>query len=90
MFKVIANVRTVQAFVGEEKAVNSYKEALLKTYKYGIKGGVAKGLGMGSLHCVLFFSWALLVWYTSIVVHKGTANGGESFTTMLNVVIAGL
>lgn len=90
MFKVIANVRTVQAFVGEEKAVNSYKEALLKTYKYGIKGGVAKGLGLGSLHCVLFFSWALLVWYTSIVVHKGTANGGESFTTMLNVVIAGL
>ncbi|CAO2838015.1 unnamed protein product [Amaranthus hypochondriacus] len=88
--EVIANVRTVQAFVGEEKAVNSYKEALLKTYKYGIKGGVAKGLGLGSLHCVLFFSWALLVWYTSIVVHKGTANGGESFTTMLNVVIAGL
>uniref|UniRef100_A0A803L624 Uncharacterized protein n=2 Tax=Chenopodium quinoa TaxID=63459 RepID=A0A803L624_CHEQI len=88
--EVIANVRTVQAFVGEEKAVSSYKEALLNTYKYGKKGGVAKGLGMGALHCVLFLSWALLVWYTSIVVHKGTANGGESFTTMLNVVIAGL
>ncbi|XP_048500756.2 ABC transporter B family member 2 [Beta vulgaris subsp. vulgaris] len=45
---------------------------------------------MGSLHSVLFLSWALLVWYTSVIVHKGTANGGESFTTMLNVVIAGL
>ncbi|XP_021852346.1 ABC transporter B family member 2 isoform X1 [Spinacia oleracea] len=88
--EVIANVRTVQAFVGEEKAVKSYKLALLNTYKYGKKGGIAKGLGMGALHCVLFLSWALLVWYTSIVVHKGTANGGESFTTMLNVVIAGL
>ena len=29
-------------------------------------------------------------WYTSVVVHKNIANGGESFTTMLNVVIAGL
>ncbi|CAO2819633.1 unnamed protein product [Amaranthus hypochondriacus] len=88
--EVIANVRTVQAFVGEEKAVNTYREALLGVYKYGKKGGVAKGLGMGSLHSILFLSWALLVWYTSVVVHKGTANGGESFTTMLNVVIAGL
>ena len=70
--------------------MNTYREALLGVYKYGKKGGVAKGLGMGSLHSVLFLSWALLVWYTSVVVHKGTANGGESFTTMLNVVIAGL
>lgn len=88
--EVIANVRTVQAFAGEEKAVNSYKTALLKTYTYGRKAGLAKGLGLGTLHCVLFLSWALLVWFTSIVVHKNIANGGDSFTTMLNVVIAGL
>lgn len=88
--EVIGNVRTVQAFVGEEKAVRSYRNALVKTYKYGKKGGLAKGLGLGSLHCVLFLSWSLLVWFTSVVVHKGIANGGESFTTMLNVVIAGL
>lgn len=88
--QVIANVRTVQAFVGEEKSVQSYRKALEKTYEYGKKGGLAKGLGLGSMHCVLFLSWALLVWFTSVVVHKHIANGGESFTTMLNVVIAGL
>ncbi|XP_077237647.1 ABC transporter B family member 2-like [Tasmannia lanceolata] len=88
--EVIANVRTVQAFVGEEKAVKSYMNALEKTYEYGKKGGLAKGVGLGSMHCVLFCSWALLVWFTSIVVHKGISNGGDSFTTMLNVVIAGL
>lgn len=87
---MIGNVRTVQAFVGEEKAVKLYRDSLLDTYKYGRKAGLAKGLGLGTLHCVLFLSWALLVWYTSIVVHKNIANGGESFTTMLNVVIAGL
>ncbi|KAF5938716.1 hypothetical protein HYC85_022975 [Camellia sinensis] len=88
--EVIGNVRTVQAFAGEEKAVRSYRAALLDTYKYGRKAGLAKGLGLGTLHCVLFLSWSLLVWYTSIVVHKNIANGGDSFTTMLNVVISGL
>ncbi|TMW99501.1 hypothetical protein EJD97_002445 [Solanum chilense] len=88
--EVVANIRTVQAFTGEENAVKSYKGALLNTYKYGRKAGLAKGLGLGTLHCVLFLSWSLLVWFTSIVVHKNIANGGDSFTTMLNVVIAGL
>ncbi|XP_031256408.1 ABC transporter B family member 2-like [Pistacia vera] len=88
--EVIGNVRTVQAFAGEDKAVKLYKEALSNTYKYGRKAGLAKGLGLGSMHCVLFLSWSLLVWFVSIVVHKRIANGGESFTTMLNVVISGL
>lgn len=88
--EVIGNVRTVQAFAGEERAVQLYKTALSNTYIYGRKAGLAKGLGLGSMHCVLFLSWALLVWFTSVVVHKNIANGGESFTTMLNVVIAGL
>ncbi|KAK1307181.1 ABC transporter B family member 2 [Acorus calamus] len=88
--EVIGNVRTVQAFNGEDKAVKSYRDALVKTYKYGRRGGLAKGAGLGSMHCVLFLSWALLIWFTGIVVHKGISNGGESFTTMLNVVIAGL
>lgn len=87
---MIGNVRTVQAFAGEEKAVKSYKAALMKSYKYGKKGGLVKGLGLGSMHFVLFCSWALLIWFTSIIVHKRIANGGESFTTMINVVISGL
>ncbi|CAI9775610.1 unnamed protein product [Fraxinus pennsylvanica] len=88
--EAIGNVRTVQAFAGEERAVNLYISSLFNTYNYGKKAGLARGLGLGTLHCVLFLSWSLLVWYTSIVVHKNIANGGESFTTMLNVVIAGL
>ncbi|KAK6140834.1 hypothetical protein DH2020_025428 [Rehmannia glutinosa] len=87
---VIGNVRTVQAFAGEEKAIKLYTTSLLNTYKYGRKAGLAKGLGLGTSYCILFLSWSLLAWSTSIVVHKNIANGGESFTTMLNVVVAGL
>ncbi|CAK7356101.1 unnamed protein product [Dovyalis caffra] len=87
---VIGNVRTVQAFVGEKRAIRSYREALRNTYEYGRKAGLAKGLGIGIVHCVLFLSWALLVWFCSIIVHKNIASGADSFTTMLNVVISGL
>lgn len=86
---MIGNVRTVQAFAGEEAALKLYGAALFKTYEYGKKAGLAKGLGLGSMHCTLFLSWAMLVWFVSIIVHRGISNGGESFTTMINVVIAG-
>lgn len=88
--EVIGNVRTVQAFVGEEKAVKSYKKALMETYKYGKKEGLAKGIGFGSVYFAIFSSWALIVWYSSIVIHKGISNGGEAFTTTFSVIVAGL
>ncbi|KAK6119490.1 hypothetical protein DH2020_046767 [Rehmannia glutinosa] len=88
--EVIGNIRTVQAFAGEEKAVKLYTTSLLNTYKYGRKVGLAKGLGLGTLYCILFLSWSLLIWFNSIVVHKNLANGGETFTTMFTVVVAGV
>lgn len=88
--QVIGNVRTVQAFVGEEKAVESYKNALLKTYEYGKKAGLIKGLGLGSTFFSLFSAWALVLWYNSVVIHKGISNGGEAFSTMIIVIVSGL
>ena len=88
--QVIGNIRTVQAFVGEEKAVKSYMNALSKGYRYGMKVALAKGLGLGSVYAVLFCSWALLIWFTSGIVHKGICNGGEAFTTIIIVFVAGL
>jgi len=88
--EVIWNLRTVYAFIGEDKAVSSYKNALQETYEIGKKSGIAKGLGLGSMHSLLFLSCALLLWYTSRIVHDGVIDGGEAFTTMLNVVISGL
>ena len=78
------------AFVGEDKAVSSYKNALQETYTIGKKSGLAKGLGLGTMHCLLFLSWALLLWYTSRIVHNGVIDSGEAFTTMLNVVMSGM
>lgn len=88
--QAIAQIRTVYAFVGEARSVESYSEALKTTLKLGRKGGMAKGLGVGFTYGLLFGAWALLLWYASLLVMDGKTNGGQAFTTILNVIISGM
>ncbi|KAL2641262.1 hypothetical protein R1flu_008849 [Riccia fluitans] len=88
--QAIAQIRTVYAFVGEAKTAKAYSESLATTLKLGQKGGMAKGLGVGFTYGLLFGAWALLLWYASILVMDGKTNGGEAFTTILNVIISGI
>ncbi|KAK8520733.1 hypothetical protein V6N12_004661 [Hibiscus sabdariffa] len=50
---MIGNVRTVQAFAGEERAVKSYKETLMNAYEYGRRAYLVAIL---SLPCLMFSS----------------------------------
>ncbi|CAH2034119.1 unnamed protein product [Thlaspi arvense] len=86
---LIAIVKTVYAFVGEEKAVNSYSNSLKKTLKLGKRGGLAKGLGVGLTYGLLFCAWAFLFWYASLLVRHGKTNGAKAFTTIINVIYSG-
>jgi ATP-binding cassette subfamily B (MDR/TAP) protein 1 len=88
--QAIAQIRTVYSFVGESKVVSNYKHALETTLKLGKKGGLAKGFGVGSTYGLLFGAWALLLWYASTLVLSKVTNGGQAFTTILNVVISGM
>ncbi|KAG9442670.1 hypothetical protein H6P81_018524 [Aristolochia fimbriata] len=87
--EVISQVRTVYSFAGEEKAVKLYSDSLEKALKLGKKGGIVKGLAIGSTFGLLFSAWALLLWYAGVIVRKEVANGGEAFTTIINVVFSG-
>ncbi|KAG9442706.1 hypothetical protein H6P81_018560 [Aristolochia fimbriata] len=87
--EVISQVRTVYAFAGEEKAVKLYLDSLEKALKLGKKGGIVKGLGIGLTFGLLFCAWALLLWYAGVIVQREVANGGEAFTTIINVVFSG-
>lgn len=89
-WQAISQVRTVYSFVGENKVVKKYADALQNTLKLGKKGGLAKGLGVGCTYGLLFGAWALLLWYASILVFKHVTNGGQAFTTILNVIISGM
>ncbi|KAL2629414.1 hypothetical protein R1flu_014100 [Riccia fluitans] len=88
--QVIAQVRTVYSFGGEAKAVEEYAKASQTTLKLGKQGGFAKGLGLGITYGLTVGAWALLLWYSGILVRAGTTNGGKAFTTILNVIVGGI
>ncbi|KAH9604959.1 hypothetical protein KSS87_002098 [Heliosperma pusillum] len=88
-YTVISQIRTVQSFVGESRAVKKYSRSLEKALKLGKKGGLAKGLGIGFTYGLLFCAWALLLWYASILVRHRQTNGGKAFTTIINVIFSG-
>lgn len=90
MDQVISQIRTVYSFVGEEKAIESYTKSLNKAVKLGRNSGFAKGLGVGFTYGLLFCAWALLLWYSSILVRQHHTNGGKAFTTIINVIFSGL
>lgn len=88
--QVMSQIRTVYAFGGEKKAVSAYTNALKTTLDLGKKGGLAKGLGVGTMYGLLFGAWALLLWFSGKLIRSGVTNGGQAFTTILNVIISGL
>ncbi|KAK6118826.1 hypothetical protein DH2020_047439 [Rehmannia glutinosa] len=87
--EVISQVRTVYSFVGEDKAIETYSNSLKNALKLAKKTGIAKGIGIGFTYGLLFCTWALLLWYASILVRHGDTNGGKAFTTIINVIYSG-
>ncbi|XP_010266821.1 PREDICTED: ABC transporter B family member 13-like [Nelumbo nucifera] len=88
--EIISQVRTVYSFVGEDKAIEKYSRSLTKALNLGKKSGIVKGVGIGSIYGLLFCSWALLLWYASILVRHRDTDGGKAFSTILNVIFSGL
>ncbi|CAI0559838.1 unnamed protein product [Linum tenue] len=87
--EAISQVRTVYSFVGEDEAVNSYSKTLKKALKWGKKSGVTKGVGIGLTYGLQFCAWALLLWYSSILISHKKTNGGKAFSTIANVIFSG-
>lgn len=90
LLKVITQVRTVYAYVGETRAVSAYSKQLQTTLKLGKQAGLAKGLTLGFTYALCVGAWALLLWYAGKLVRHGATNGGKAFTTILNVVVGGM
>ncbi|KAH7366148.1 hypothetical protein KP509_18G065300 [Ceratopteris richardii] len=84
--EVISQIRTVQSFTGERKALTSYSSALLSTKKLAIREGLARGFGIGSQYGLGHASIGFLLWFTGRLIRNGTTTGGEGFTTILMVM----
>ncbi|KAL4379609.1 hypothetical protein GQ457_02G011440 [Hibiscus cannabinus] len=77
--QAISSIRTVYAFVGENKTTTEYSAALQGSLKLGLRQGLAKGLANGS-HGIVFAVWAFIIYYGSRMVMYHGAKGGTIFT----------
>ncbi|KAJ0486405.1 putative ABC transporter, P-loop containing nucleoside triphosphate hydrolase [Helianthus annuus] len=87
--QAITSVRTVYSFVGENKTIKDYSDALEGTLKLGLKQGLAKGLAISS-NGVTYAVWAFLCWYGSRQVMYHGARGGTVWSVGVGIAIGGL
>ncbi|KAK7395499.1 hypothetical protein VNO78_16058 [Psophocarpus tetragonolobus] len=87
--QAISSIRTVYSFVGENRTLNAFSNALQGTVKLGLRQGLAKGLAIGS-NGLVFGMWSFLCYYGSrLVVYHG-AKGGTVFAAGAAIAVGGL
>ncbi|XP_047314702.1 ABC transporter B family member 15-like [Impatiens glandulifera] len=87
--QAISSIRTVYAFVGENKTILEYSLALQGTVKLGLRQGLAKGLAIGS-NGLVFAVWSFLAYYGSRMVMYHRAPGGTVFAVGAAIAVGGL
>ncbi|PQQ18802.1 ABC transporter B family member 21-like [Prunus yedoensis var. nudiflora] len=88
--QTIGSIRTVASFTGEKKAITSYNKNLVDAYKSGVHEGSAAGIGYGLVMLVLFFSYALAVWFGSRMIREKGYSGGDVLNVILAVLTASM
>ncbi|KAK8687077.1 hypothetical protein V6N13_085909 [Hibiscus sabdariffa] len=86
--QAISSVRTVYAFVGENKTSIKFSEALQGSVKLGLKQGLAKGLAIGS-NGITHFIWAFITFYGARMVKSHGAKGGSVFAVAFCIAHGG-
>ncbi|KAK9039526.1 hypothetical protein V6N11_014724 [Hibiscus sabdariffa] len=86
--QAISSVRTVYAFVGENKTSIKFSEALQGSVKLGLKQGLAKGLAIGS-NGITYFVWAFIAFYGARMVKSHGAKGGSIFAVAFCIAHGG-
>ncbi|KAL8199868.1 hypothetical protein R6Q57_013436 [Mikania cordata] len=88
--QTIAQIRTVFAFVGENRAIKSFSECMQRQLIV-IKGeALIKGAGTGIFQTVTFCSWALIVWIGAIVVVAKRAKGGDVIAAVMSILFGAI
>ncbi|XWS40814.1 hypothetical protein CRYUN_Cryun17cG0027800 [Craigia yunnanensis] len=86
--QAISSIRTVYAFVGENKTTTEFFSALQGSVKLGLKQGLAKGLAIGS-NGITFSIWAFTTYYGSRMVMYHGALGGTVFIVGTCIAVGG-
>lgn len=65
-------IQTVASLTSEEMELERYAGYLEGAYTAGVKEGLAKGIGGGTLAIAFYFSYALAFWFGTKQVWKRT------------------
>ena len=87
--QALSSIRTVFAFVGEERTMAKFSDALNVTVKLGLRQGLVKGLAIGS-RGLTFCIWAFNAWYGSTLIMYHSASAGRIFVTSNCILMGGL
>ncbi|KAL3521738.1 hypothetical protein ACH5RR_019887 [Cinchona calisaya] len=88
--QTVSQIKTVYAFVGENRAIKSLSKCLEKQLTISKREAFIKGAGTGMFQTVTFTSWALIVWVgAAVVVHKGST-GGDVIAAVMSILFGAI
>lgn len=88
--EAIANIRTVAAFGAEERLSTQFASELNQPSKHAFFRGHISGFGYGLSQLFAFCSYALGLWYASILIKKNESNFGDIMKSFMVLVITAL
>ncbi|XP_062096709.1 ABC transporter B family member 9 [Humulus lupulus] len=88
--QTVGSIRTVASFTGEKKAIEKYDKKIEIAYKMMAHQGLASGIGLGVVLCIVFGTYGLAVWYGSkLIIEKGY-NGGQVINVIFAIMTGGM
>ncbi|NXX90137.1 MDR1 protein, partial [Centropus bengalensis] len=85
--EVLAAVRTVIAFGGQEKEIKRYHKNLEDAKRIGIKKSITANISMGAAFLLIYASYALAFWYGTTLVINDDYSIGNVLTVFFSVLI---
>jgi ATP-binding cassette subfamily B (MDR/TAP) protein 1 len=85
--EAVSGIKTVASFSGEDHEVKRYSSKLDKAMAVGVKRGFLNGLGLGLMMAIIFWTYALAMWYGGELVADGEYTGGKVLTVFFSVLM---
>ncbi|NXG79455.1 MDR1 protein, partial [Baryphthengus martii] len=85
--EVLAAVRTVIAFGGQEKEIKRYHKNLEDAKRIGIRKAITANISMGAAFLLIYASYALAFWYGTTLVLSDDYTIGKVLTVFFSVLI---
>lgn len=85
--EVLASIRTVTAFSGEQKEIQRYNDRLQVSVKSGQKKGIYAGLSNAFMWLLTYWSYALAFWYGAYLIVQDREKDERVYTPATLMII---